>query len=481
MTKKTRSLRLLITTSLLGIFLLQVYFGYQVYQKHRFAIERELIAALEEAISNANAQRVSQINELFAQDLRDPELVKLEVRVEEEKPKVFVIDPQTGDIHVSVYFQELLDSTTAVQQMEEQIIKRNRTFLEEGSIMYWTDVLGQRLIDYNDSIQISRASLREEVGKELDTLGIRSDFHLVLEHDSLAAIPDTSAFFQNQQLPALVDGHNLASVQLKRPGGEVLRRAGLVLLLTLTILLLMAAGVWLLFQMTQREARLSKLKDDFIDNVTHELLTPIATLKLALASLQDDDKLSQPNKYLDMSQQQAQRIADVVDHVLQVSFLDEERAGIRLEKVSPKSALLDVIKYYENSPNTTIQVMTGPEILIETDAHHLQNVFHNLIGNAIKYGPEKPRLDIQIQELPSTVKIAFTDNGPGIPAEEQKSIFEKFHRISEGDTHNVKGLGIGLYYARGILRQLGGDLVLSRSDASGSTFTVTLPKLHLKP
>ncbi|MTB52106.1 HAMP domain-containing sensor histidine kinase [Lewinella sp. W8] len=475
MTKRTQSLSFLITGSLLGIFLLQVYFGYQVYQKHRLTIQRELTAALDEAIDRADARRISTINDLFARDLRDPELVRLEIRVEEDQPKVFIISPQTGDIHVSIFFPDLVDSVAAVQQMEEQILERNRALLVEGSIMYWTDELGKRLITYSDSIQISRETLRTAVARELDSLDIRSAFSLVLEHDSLAAVPDESLFFQHQRLPAKVEGNNLVSILLAQPALEVFRRAGLVFLMTLIILLLMVAGFWWLLKLARREARLSRLKDDFIDNVTHELLTPIATLKLALATLREDNNLPKPNKYLAMSEQQAQRIAEVVDHVLKVTFVDQQQAGITLERVNPNAILTEVISYYENHAGATITVLPAKDIEVDTDPHHLQNVFHNLVSNALKYGPEHPELTVRVKTLPQSVTISFTDNGPGIPPSERDSIFEKFHRISEGGTHDVKGLGIGLYYARGILRQLGGNLELTRSTAAGSTFTVTLP------
>jgi signal transduction histidine kinase len=478
MTLRLPSVVYLIACSLLGIFLLQAYFGYQVYQQHTAALEREAYRALSEAILTANEHRITRINELFARDIRNPALVELQLNLEEEEPRIFIKEPETGNVHTSIRFRSAVDSVTAVRQMEEDLINYNRTFLEEESVMYWTDNIGKRIARYADSIQISQEFLAKEIEQELDTLNISSDFELLLSNDSIS--PSSSFVFKTgpRKVPAKIDGHTSVAIVLSSPNREVLKRTGFVFVMTLMVLLLMVGSFMVLLRLIRRQKKLSQLKDDFIDNVTHELLTPITTLKLALESLRNNDSKRKPSKYLEMSEQQTQRIAEVVDHILQVSFVDEQHPGLNMEEVNVTNLLREVLEYHQATADKPLEIITslGLDRIVLSDQKHLQNVFHNLIGNAIKYAPDSGvSLSINISEVSDELHIAISDNGPGIPPSERDKIFDKFHRVTNLTTHEVKGLGIGLYYARGILRQLQGDLLLTKSTLTGATFSVILP------
>lgn len=464
--------------SLLGVLLLQVYFGFQVYQQHSTALEREVDRALDEAIVTADGNRINQINELFAWDIRNPELVKLSLKQEEGEPKILLSDPETGNVHVSIRFREEVDSTRITQQLQEEMIKYNRNFLEEGSVMYWTDKVGERLARYSDSVQISKAFLLEEIRNELDTLNIGSDFRIILNHDSTSIGSTDGISIGPRAAPVKIEGYDSAIIKLNTPGWEVLRRSGFVYLMTAIILLLITGSFLVLLRFVRRQKRLSQLKDDFIDNVTHELITPITTLKLALDTLSKDKTISQSNSYLAMSQQQTQRIAEVVDHILQVSFVDEQQAGLHFEEVDLNTMIEEILDYYQFTAQKplTINASLNKNYVIQTDAKHLLNVLHNLIGNAVKYSSENgATLDISVSEKGNTLQVSIGDDGPGIPPAEQEYIFDKFHRVSNGQTHEVRGMGIGLYYVKGIMEQLGGELQLTSSTPSGSTFSITLP------
>jgi signal transduction histidine kinase len=479
MTLRPPSVVSLIAFSLLGIFLLQAYFGYQVYQQHSATLEREAFQAISKALKTADNQRITIINELFAQDIRNPALAQLKFDYKDGEPRMFVIEPETGDIHVSIRYGGEVDSMLAAQQIAEEIIRHNRTFLEEQSVMYWTDKIGKRISRYADSIQISKEFLVKEIALELDTLNISSGFDLLLSNDSI--VPSSSSAFEGgpRKVPAKIDDHTSAAIALTNPNIEILKRTGFVFLMTVTVLLLIVGSFLVLLRLIRRQKKLSQLKDDFIDNVTHELLTPITTLKLALESLRNNDSTSKSSKYLTMSEQQTQRIAEVVDHILQVSFVDEHHPGLQMEEVNLTNILQEVLEYHQATVSKPLEtaVSLGEDRIILSDEKHLQNVFHNLIGNAIKYGPESGvSISINIKATSNELQVAITDDGPGIPAAEKEQIFDKFHRVTNQATHEVSGLGIGLYYARGVLRQLGGDLLLTNSTSKGSTFTVILPQ-----
>lgn len=238
MTKRLRSIVTLTVCSLLGVLLLQVYFGYQVFQQHSVTLKQEVDRALTEAIKTSEEDRVNRINDLFAQDIRNPELVKLSLLIEDEEPKILLSDPETGNVHVSIRFREEVDSAKITQQLQEEIIKYNRNFLEESSVMYWTDKVGERLAKYSDSIQISQAYLEQELRYELDTLNINSDFQVILS-DSI----DSSTTRENMppgayEAIAKIDGFSSVSINLNTPGWEVLRRSVFIYLMTAIILLL---------------------------------------------------------------------------------------------------------------------------------------------------------------------------------------------------------------------------------------------------
>ncbi len=384
MTSKFRSVVLLIACSLLGIFLLQGYFGYQVYQEHLATLEREANTALTAAVKTADEQRIEQINALFAQDIRNPELAKLTFELEDEEPRIFVIDPKTGNIHVSIRIRKEVDSALAVQELQEELISYNRTFLEEGSIMYWTDFIGERMVRNMDSLQISRDILVQEIEQELAHLNISSSFELLLTNDSIRPTTGLTSPIGRRKVAAKIDGYTAAAIVLNQPTREVLKRTGFVYLMTITVLLLIVGSFLILLRLLRRQKQLSQLKDDFIDNVTHELLTPITTLKLALASLHHDPSLQKPNKYLEISEQQAQRIAEVTDHILQVSFVDEKHPGLQLEEVNLPTLLQEVLEYHQVTAPKPLEVRAnlGKELMIISDRKHLQNVFHNLKRDA---------------------------------------------------------------------------------------------------
>jgi signal transduction histidine kinase len=345
--------------------------------------------------------------------------------------------------------------------------------------MYWTDNIGKRLIGYSDSVQISKDFLLGEIALELASLNISSDFELLLSKDSIAPTSTMTTTLLPRKVSAKIDDYTTAAIVLTDPTAEVLKRTGFVFLMTLMVLFLTVVSFLVLLRLIRRQKKLSRLKDDFIDNVTHELLTPITTLKLALESLRNDASMRKPSKYLEMSEQQTQRIAEVVDHILQVSFVDEQHPGLQIEEINLTNVLREVLAYHQATALKPLEIQSsfGEDLLILSDQKHLQNVFHNLIGNAIKYAPESgARLSIKVSEVLNELHITISDNGPGIPVAERERIFDKFHRITNKATHEVQGLGIGLYYARGILRQLQGDVQLAKSTSAGATFTVILPQ-----
>ncbi|MEM9986958.1 MAG: HAMP domain-containing sensor histidine kinase, partial [Bacteroidota bacterium] len=462
---------------LVGMIGLQAYYGWQVYQQQSLALRAEVDVALKAAVEKAHEQRVERIHTLFERDLQNPDLVTVELRMTEEGPKIVTLDPQTGTVYMKLTYPKDKSLPSSPEEIKRYLVKRNRAFLAEGTFMYWNPALGERLESYVDTIYHSKTYLAKQLERELIGLGIRGEFGLMYGIEDSWEQPHSKQRLYSSPVDVHLKSNYQVKAILHHPGFEIMKRMGLVLGLTGLVLLLILLSFSALWYIIHRQKRLSALKDDFIDNVTHELLTPIATLKLALESLSKDPKV-QPSSYLDISTQQAQRIAEVVDHVLQVSFIEEEKAGIRLEAVDLVTLIQEVTAYHQaTSPKPLNLSLELPfEVTVWSDRHHLSNVLHNVLGNAIKYGPESG-VDLLIghELVGEAVVLQIWDNGLGIPLHEQEKIFEKFHRVPTGDTHEVKGLGIGLYYVRSILRQMGGEISLTQSSPEGSCFEIMLP------
>lgn len=231
-----------------------------------------------------------------------------------------------------------------------------------------------------------------------------------------------------------------------------------------------------------KQKRLSEVKTDFINNMTHELKTPIATIKLSSdvllnpAMLNDKDRLK---KYAKIIKSENNRLEGQVERVLQVAKLEQDSIELNFEKVN----IHDVIKHSVDVYNITVSEREGyiscdldaEEHIIMADKVHVTNVIHNIIDNGIKYSKEKPLISIHTETIRKGISISITDNGIGMTKEHKNNIFEKFYRIPKGSVHDVKGFGIGLFYVKFVIEEHGGKIIVDSELGIGSTFTIWLP------
>ncbi|MEO0732644.1 MAG: HAMP domain-containing sensor histidine kinase [Bacteroidota bacterium] len=480
MTNRLRLVVLFTVMSLVGVFCLQVYYGWQVYQEHAATLERQVDIALREAVAVAEKDRVRRINVRFAADIRNPCFAELSLCPRDGRLVVCVSDPNNQDLRATFPFAGTLDSSATQEELVQQVVRQNSSSIAEGAVIYWTDTIGVRLTAYKDSIGVIPTYLCEQLNVALAARRIDADFRLVFSMDSTISLPPEEAgALLSAAVPANFTEDRVVAAVVRQPGQISLRRFGPTLALTVVVLLAVIFSFGVLLYLLNRQKQLGQLKDDFIDNVTHELMTPVTTLRLALDTLRSEEENQSAQRYLPVMEQQTHRIAEVVDHILQISFVDEQKPGLNLERLRPATLLEEVLAYHRGTTQKPLRIAyaAGNAAEVWSDRRHLVNVFHNLISNAIKYTPAGgAELSVRFREEEQSLFVLITDNGCGIPPGERERIFEKFHRVSTGGTHEVKGLGIGLYYARSILRQLHGDLCLLGSNTAGSTFAVVLPK-----
>ncbi len=231
-----------------------------------------------------------------------------------------------------------------------------------------------------------------------------------------------------------------------------------------------------------RQKKVSEMKNDFINNMTHEFKTPIATISLASDSINSPMIIGDENKvkkFVNIIKQENKRMLNQVEKVLQMAQIDKERIKLKISTIdihelidsAVNHARLSVAK--KDGTITTNFEATDP--YLEADETHIANIIRNLLDNAEKYSDENPRIEVSTSNKFNGIKMTIKDNGIGISKEAQKHIFDKFYRVHTGNRHDVKGFGLGLSYVKSIVEALGGSVNVKSELSKGSEFTVFLP------
>lgn len=231
-----------------------------------------------------------------------------------------------------------------------------------------------------------------------------------------------------------------------------------------------------------RQKKLSEIKNDFINNMTHELKTPISTISLACQALVDPDfrkDNNTVNNYIGVIDDENKRLGRVVESVLQTAVIDKGEMKLKKERID----VHDIIDHVVNNMKIRVEknngrILTDLEAAryhVNADRVHITNVISNLLDNAIKYTEKEPLIVIETRSYQDGITICFVDNGIGISKENQKKIFEKLYRVPTGNVHNVKGFGLGLSYVKSIVEEHGGTVSVDSDLKRGSKFEIFLP------
>jgi len=272
------------------------------------------------------------------------------------------------------------------------------------------------------------------------------------------------------------------ALELTKPFSFLVRKISLPILFSLFLVGITLLSFILLYRSLLRQHRLAQFKNDLISNITHELKTPIATVGVAIEALKNFNAIHdtrKTNEYLEISQQELQRLGLLVDKVLKLSMFENRNIEISKEPVDMSALVNEVVaslrlqieKYHAE---VTVHAEGDPGI--QGDKLHLLSVVFNLLDNALKYSKDRPIVNISIVGNEKNITLKMTDNGIGIPAPYREKIFEKFFRVPTGDTHNAKGHGLGLSYSAHVVRQHNGTISVDSEEGRGSTFTIIIPK-----
>lgn len=262
----------------------------------------------------------------------------------------------------------------------------------------------------------------------------------------------------------------------------IIRQIWKLLSVSILLFFIIIISFYVTIQTIFRQKKLSEMKNDLINNMTHEFKTPISTIALACEALRDRDIQKSEdmyNSYISVISDENKRLGGMAEQILQQAVFHKGKMNLKKELLNIHEIIDDAIirKQLEvQSKEGTIKVQKNATSVIATgDKTHITNVMINLLDNAIKYTLETPDIEIETLNKNDSVLIRVSDKGIGISKSNQKKIFEKLYRVHTGNVHDFKGFGLGLNYVKVIVELHGGHISVDSEVGKGSTFTVSLP------
>jgi two-component system, OmpR family, phosphate regulon sensor histidine kinase PhoR len=386
-------------------------------------------------------------------------------------------------------------STDEPIEPSRQVMNSEISGRVSNKIVFLENIMGKILRNTPDIRErIDPESLNKQLRRALNNVGIYLDYEFSIRSGRFGNIWNTPGFtdrpgtnkfiiqlFPNDPVPSQ-NQIVLYCLQEQQYKFEKIGNLGFLSILFTMILLLLSAGT---FVVIFRQKKISEIRSDFINNMTHELKTPISTISLA-AQMIADKTIAENDKNLDNLAQvivdESMRLKFQVERVLQMAIF--ERINLKLNRVE-----MDVHSIINKAvDNYTLQLsiregevrkdFQATESVATIDEVHLFNAISNLIDNALKYSNEKPFIKISTRNNKNGILLTIEDNGIGISGADLRRVFEKFYRVPSGNVHKVKGFGLGLSYVKKIIEEHNGIIRVESAINKGTKFTIFLPKTN---
>ncbi len=257
----------------------------------------------------------------------------------------------------------------------------------------------------------------------------------------------------------------------------LLQKSFMSIFLSLLLSLSIIASLVYLLKTIYKQKQLAEVKNDLINNITHEFKTPIATISTALEAMKNfnalDDKIKS-EKYIGIANSQVQKLHTMVEKILETASLNNEHLVLTKQPTNISALIENVIEKYKliNAEKIITFKNKCANTVLNLDTFHFENAIGNIIDNAIKYGGSK--ISIELSSEKNKIIILIKDNGNGIHKAQKDKVFEQFYRIPTGNTHNVKGFGIGLYYTKNIIEKHGGTVNIIYDKKNNTLFKIEL-------
>ncbi len=469
-----RLILIFVSLSVLGIFFFQGYWLWNSYKIEKQHFQRTINETLQQAINEDLTFRMDALKK----------------------------DTATNAPHGEIEFGFSLDSTShaASKQKPRQVYSRTKLQTQNQN----DSVVFQAFKPENTPIMrtafkgiwqaINRLSPVDVVQVDsiwsslLETGGIYNshfiDFTLGTDTLLASSLPDDQN--PTDLLPTHKAGLNIDdSIGLQgfiiAPSQAVLKQMGPMFLASFLLIIITTACYIYLIRTILRQKTIAEIKNDFVNNMTQELKTPITITYSAIDALQTFNFVEQKEtreEYFTLCRQQLKHLSGLVEKILSMAV--DERKNFRLQKESfqPLSVIESLIQQFKLKADKPVRFsmeIIPKDIQVYADKLHFTNVISNLLDNAIKYSGTTVEISVRVRETAGQLEVCITDNGIGISPTQQTRIFERFYRVSKGNIHDVKGFGLGLSYVKDIVERHDGSITVESREKEGSTFTIIIP------
>ena len=513
--------------SILGIIILQGYWIFSAWndkeKEFSLAVRQSLIRVADQIQERELNDYISAYESLL-DSLKTPDdatFANVFLFLDEDKTNNLISYYAYGileeDYKITPYLNpklgDTLETLTDVKQVRNTtIINKNDVFNRENNIAISIEkiktiermnISNQRIrsafMDYTANTPIhKRLNIQEldfVIKSEFNAKMIITPYEFQILDNGLSTKIKSNNFKENQEgfryaIPIFPDEKGIRNYELivsfpekdKYVFSSILSVGGLTLFLTLFIVFVSTSA---LYQIVQQK-KISEIKTDFINNMSHEFKTPIATINLALDAISNPKSLKTPNKliqYANLIREENNRMLIQVENVLMISQLQKSNETIHKKSIDIHKIILEATNHVQlllkDKGGILNTNLNASNYVINGNKDHITNIIINLMDNAIKYCDKKPNIKIETYNQKNDLIFTVSDNGIGMTPNVQKKIFEKFYRATSGNIHNIKGHGLGLSYVKKIVDLHKGKIILESKFGVGTNFIITLP-LELK-
>jgi len=491
MKKRIKLILILMSVCVTGITCLQLYWNYQNYKATVKTFKHDINEALDRAVNREIDQREQHIVARFKGWLADTSFVTITCNIENrDSSTVFHLSDahpySKGQKGVSLGltdFKEKVRKITPkakamfINYFGDTIVKRD---LRIGTIYFYTQRLGDSLSKACSASRYNLTALNKAYKKELLVLGIDAPFKLNPHSAGNQTLFLTRTINTGIQRPHQKD---FVFAGFQSPESYFLKEMKWLLISSFLLISITIFCYAYTVKTLLSQQKLAELKNDFVNNMTHELKTPVATINIAAEAIQDFNlSKTSVDEYLGIIRYQAGNLTNLIDQILKSVVSEQESVSLNLSKVNIDQLINGIIQEYKpqsDAANVTVNYNSKDGILpTMVDEPLLKNAIANLLDNAIKYGGPGSVINITQHIENGSIIITVNDNGPGIPAQYQDKVFDRFFRVPSGDIHNVKGYGLGLSYAKSIIEKHKGTLSLISKEGRGTEFIISIPLIY---
>ena len=478
------------TLALGGIIGFQVYWIRTAMNQSQVQFERnvrETLVQVAERLEQQEAQRLSKQTFVFFSDDANANVLLA------PRDSDITVHRISGNQSASLTYSIKADSIFYKKPEAEDTRQRLQKRIKMVDV-----TVGKMLDKENVSIleRVDETKLDSLIHISLLEKGIDLDFQfgvvetgngkesIVISNVSEPSSEIVTSSFQASLFPGdLTGSSHLLSLYFPEQSAFILRQVGMTLIAGIICIGIILGCFIYTLRIISKQKKLSLIKNDFINNMTHELKTPIATISLATQVLSEQEVLQKPgsvHKYVGVIREENQRLSEQVERVLQSALLENREVEIHCEEIKLNQLIEDILNTFA-SVNPSVELHTdlaAQDDSVGVDIHHMTNVVNNLLDNAVKYSKSPCFISVSTEEEDDHVKVSVRDKGIGMEASQLRHIFDSFYRVHTGNLHDVKGFGLGLSYVQHIVKLHGGQVDVNSAPGKGSEFIVVIPKFR---